>query len=57
MAAQRRRRRRTRQRLLFGPLPALPPVLADARPEREAALGAQLAIADTIRDTLSTMPK
>ena len=46
-----------RQRLLFGLLPALTPVLAGARPELEGALASQLAIAETIQETLSTMPK
>lgn len=46
-----------RQRLLFGLLPALTPVLAEARTELEGALAAQLAIAETIRETLATMPK
>lgn len=46
-----------RQRLLFGLLPVLPPVLAEARPELEVTLGSQLDIAETIRESLSTMPK
>lgn len=46
-----------RQRLLVGLLPVLPPVLAEARQELEATLGSQLAIAETIRESLSTMPK
>lgn len=46
-----------RQRLLFGLLPALTPLLAEARPELEATLGSQLAVAETIRESLATMPK
>jgi uncharacterized membrane protein YheB (UPF0754 family) len=46
-----------RQRLVFGLLPALPPVLAHARPELETALASQLAVAETIRQSLAAMPK
>lgn len=46
-----------RQRLLFGLLPALTSVLSEARPELEAKVGSQLTVAETISESLSTMPK
>lgn len=46
-----------RQRILFALLPALVPILAAERPQLEAVLASQLAVGETIRTTLATMPK